>query len=152
MLRHRASPIRGTGRGSGDVPWVARKPVAGGGRGRRRVGAPAPFALRRGRNDAILVAAERKCRELLARADAQLKINAAQRFREPTLNEIAKRVGTIYNTPPSTLIGAAVKLRMAIHPELGTEEDEGSEIVIALRQVLALVEREIAQTGRPLSA
>ncbi len=94
-------------------------------------------------NDAVLLAAEREWLESLARADAQLKIDAADM--EPILDEIGKQAGTIHKTPPSTLIGAAVKLRVALHPELGIEEDESSEIVIALRQVLALIEREIGE-------
>jgi hypothetical protein len=107
---------------------------------------PELFALRgRQDNDAVLLAAEREYQLL-----AQLKIDPADT--DPILDEIGKRAGTIYNTPPSTLIGAAVKLRMVLHPELGIEEDESSEIVIALREVLALVEREIGQAGLRLSA
>lgn len=146
MLKNRTSTILRTGRVSADVSWDPSKPMADGGRGKRRAGAPEPFAFRGGRdNDAALVAAERECQELLARADAQLKTDAAGM--EPILDEIGKRAATICNMPPSTLIGAAVKLRMAIHPELGIEEDESSEIVSALRQILALVEREIGHTG-----
>ena len=98
-------------------------------------------------NDAVLLAAERECQELLARADAQLKTDAANNSTEPLWDEIGKQAETVHNTPPSTLIGAAVKLRMALHPELGIEEDESSENVIALRQILALIEREIGQAG-----
>jgi hypothetical protein len=134
------------------VSGAARKPVAGGGQGRRRVGAPQPLVPHGGQdNDAVLAAAERECQELLARADAQRKTDAADRFMEPILDEIGKRAGTICNTPPSTLIGASVKLRMALHPELGIEEDESSEVMIALRQVLALIERETGQAGLRLS-
>jgi hypothetical protein len=99
------------------------------------------------RNDAVLAVAERECQELLARADAQRKIDAADAVIEPILDAIGKRAETICNTPPSTLIGASVKLRMALHPELGIEEDESSEIMIALRQVLALIERETRTGG-----
>jgi hypothetical protein len=131
---------------------IAGKPVAGGRRGRCRMSAPDPFASGgTPDNDAVLLAAEREWLEWLSRADAQLKIDAADGFMEPLWHEIGKRAETICNTPPSTLIGAAVKLRMALHPELGIEEDQSSEIVIALRQVLALIEREIGQAG-PRSA
>ena len=64
---------------------------------------------------------------------------------EPIWDEIGKRAATIYKTSPSTLIGGAVKLRMLVHPERGIEEDESSETMVALRQVLALVDREIGQ-------
>jgi hypothetical protein len=112
------------------------------------VSARDPFAFRGAPdNDAMLLAAERELLESLARADAQRKTDGRDRFMEPILEEIGKQVGTVYKTPPSTLVGVAVKLRTAIHPELGIEEDQNSEIVIALRQVLALIDREIGWAG-----
>ena len=100
-------------------------------------------------NDAILLAAEREwldgSRQCAAesRRGGQVDGTDLGRNRETGGNNIQHA--------PSSLTGAAVKLRMAIHPELGIEEGGSSEIVIALRQVLTLIEREIGLTG-PRSA
>jgi hypothetical protein len=92
-------------------------------------------------NDARLLEAERELLEWLARADAQRKVDASDRFMEPIWDEIGKWAETIYKTPASTLMGAAVKLRAVIHPDVGIEEDADSENLRALREVLALVDR-----------
>jgi hypothetical protein len=103
-----------------------------------------PFALGGAQDtDAILLAAEKEWLEYLARAETQLKIGSADSSIEPLWQEIGIRSETICNTPPSSMAGAAVKLRVALHPELGIEEDQRSEVIIALRQVLAFIEREI---------
>lgn len=94
-------------------------------------------------SDAVLLDAERELVEWLARADAQQKLDASSGAMEPLYDEIGKRAETIYNTPPSTLIGAVVKLRTMAHPDVGIGDDEDSDNVIALRQLLALIEREI---------
>ena len=94
-------------------------------------------------SDAVLLDAERELAEWLARADAQRKLGASNSAMEPLYDEIGKRAETIYNTPPSTLLGAVVKLRTMTHPDVGIGDDEDSENVLALRQLLALIEREI---------
>jgi hypothetical protein len=110
--------------------------------------APDPFTLGGEQDhDTKLLDAERELLERLARADAQRKVDASNSFMEPIWDEIGKWAETIYKTPASTLMGAAVKLRTVIHLDVGIEEDEASENLRALREVLALVDREINRTG-----
>jgi len=89
-------------------------------------------------NDAALIAAERRVKECLAKADTQSGVS-----KESIFDEIGAQAHLIFNTPPDTLIGAAVKLQMLVHPELGVEDDRDSEVMIALRQVLDCIERSI---------
>jgi hypothetical protein len=100
-----------------------------------------PFSFGGEQDDNKLLAAERELLKWLARADAQKKIDASNRFMEPIWDEIGKWAETIYKTPASTLIGAAVKLRAVLHPDIGIEDDEASEDLRALREVLLLVDR-----------
>jgi hypothetical protein len=94
-------------------------------------------------NDARLLDAECELLEWLARADAQRKVDASNSFMEPIWNEIGKWAETIHKTPVSTLIGAAVKLRAVLHPDVGIEDDADSENLRALREVLLLIDRAI---------
>jgi hypothetical protein len=99
-------------------------------------------------NEAMLLAAERDLKKWLARARAHQKIDASSESIEPMWDEVAKQVEFICKTPPSSLIAAAVKLRIVIHPELGIEEEENSENMLALRQVLALINHQIDRRSR----
>jgi hypothetical protein len=95
-------------------------------------------------SDAVLLAAESGLRERLAQIDAQSETGLSNSITEPLWNEVGAQAHIIFNTPPRTLIGAGVKLRMLIHPELGIEDDKDSDVMVALRQVLDWVERSVA--------
>ena len=94
-------------------------------------------------SDERLLTAEEALDHCLARAQVQQEIDAADRLMEPLLDEIGRIAETIHNTPPSTLVGAAVKLRLLLHPLLGIEDDESSELRIALQQILDCVEQSL---------
>ena len=99
-------------------------------------------------NDTSLLIAERTVWESLARADVHSQLGAPESQIDRLLDEIGTAVAVIFNTSPATLNGAAVKLRMLLHPELGIDEDGGSEILTALRQILECVEKNADQLTR----
>jgi hypothetical protein len=99
-------------------------------------------------SDAVLLAAESGLQESLAQVDAQSETGLPNSVTEPLWNEVGAQAHIIFNTPPRTLIGAGVKLRMLIHPELGIEEDKDSDVMVALRQVLDCVERSVADIAQ----
>jgi len=91
--------------------------------------------------DAKLHVAERKMRRLLAEGErlAEPEAAVAKRF-----EEIGRCFEIINTTPPTTLAGVAVKLRLLADPDIGMECGEREDDFCSLRQALEFVERSIA--------
>ena len=93
-----------------------------------------PFAMARADGpDAVLLLAEQRLAELLRQTDSPDSLNA----------EICALYRLISRTAPATLLGAAVKLRLLLHQELGIAAIEvGRDDLISLRQIADLLERQ----------
>jgi len=101
---------------------------------------PFAFAGQSG-GDAELVRAERRLRDILPLWE-----------REPLSDEEAdalshrmyEQIEIINNTAPTTLFGAAIKLRVLADPDHGMEAGDREDDWISLRQVRDFIEREVA--------
>ena len=96
-----------------------------------------PFALARAEGgDAVLLLAEQRLADLLRQADSADSADS--------LNpEIWETYRLISRTPPATLVGAAVKLRLLLDPDLGPAAGKASDDdIISLQQIVDLVERQ----------
>lgn len=83
--------------------------------------------------DAVLLLAEQRLADLLRQADSADSLNP----------EIWETYRLISRTPPATLVGAAVKLRLLLDPDLGPAANKASDDdMISLRQIADLVERQ----------
>lgn len=94
-----------------------------------------------GHPDAPLLNAERNLAILLRLSRESDQSDAVQ---GPIWDRLSSAEDLIAKTPPVTLVGAAVKLRLLCDPEIGLEAGEAEHELPSLRQVLALVEREAA--------
>ncbi|MGA8549020.1 MAG: hypothetical protein WB678_02165 [Stellaceae bacterium] len=93
--------------------------------------------------DADLLAAEREIAALRAQSDA-FRAAGDHQDHDELWNQIWELEKKIAATPPTTLIGAAVKLRWLADPNLGIEAGPTDEDPDSIRQVLDLIEREAA--------
>jgi hypothetical protein len=94
--------------------------------------------------DAAFLHAEAKLKALLQALDPATERHTDAEAGERLIDEACVTYHWIRKTAPESLVGAAVKLRTLLHPELGIEfafhPDDDPD---ALRQVLAVVEREL---------
>jgi hypothetical protein len=98
--------------------------------------------------DAGLSEAERRIGALLALEKLQLAEHPEDDAPwQASFDRACELDETIATSEPQTLAGAAVKLRRLLDPELGLEAGDRESDVPSLRQVLALIEREIAAKG-----
>jgi hypothetical protein len=89
--------------------------------------------------DAVLIAAER-----------QIAVLRAELFDDPdddAYDPVWELEDVIACTPAATLIGAAVKLRRLLDPDLGLETGAKEHDVESLQHVLDVVERELGRTA-----
>jgi hypothetical protein len=107
-----------------------------------------PFAIGGEQADATLFAAEENLK--IARGAFEGRPDdESDEDAEPFLDAIDSQVRIIMETPPASLPGAAVKLRLLADPEIGLEIGHGEEDAQVIRQVLALIE---ALPGQPREA
>lgn len=95
-------------------------------------------------NDAAFLHAETKLRVLLKALDRTTEQHADEGTGERLIDDACATYHWIRKTAPESLVGAAVKLRTLLDQEIGMEfafhpDDDPN----ALRQVLAVVEREL---------
>lgn len=90
--------------------------------------------------DAVLLQAEREVVVLLDRIRSDYSNPAC----DAMLDRVFALDKTIAQTPPTSLAGAAAKLRRLLDPELGIATGEGVGDVESLTQVLAVVEQTLA--------
>jgi hypothetical protein len=101
-------------------------------------------ALAKRENDADFIAAEAKLAHLLKALDRIAKRGPSEGPGERLIDEACATFDWIRRTEPHSLVGAAVKLRTLLHPEVGIEfafhpdDDPGT-----LRQVLNVIDREL---------
>jgi hypothetical protein len=105
---------------------------------------PANASHHAGAKDAAFLRAEAKLRALLNALDHATERHTDEGTGERLIDDACATYHWIRKTAPESLVGAAVKLRTLLHQELGMEfafhpDDDPN----ALRQVLAVVEREL---------
>jgi hypothetical protein len=110
-----------------------------------------PFAFaRQGEDDAELVTAERRLRELRAQATAYRRRPEAtpeteeddDKVVDALYDEIWPLFNRISYTPPATLIGVAVKLRLLDDEFIGVRFGGCDASLVSLRQILDFAERD----------
>ena len=65
----------------------------------------------------------------------------------PDEDEVRAAYKIISRTPPASLLGAGVKLRLLLDRDLGLEIGTGADDMISLRQLAELIERQARQEG-----
>lgn len=98
----------------------------------------------RAKDDAAFLHAEAKLRVLLKALDRATERQTEEETGERLIDDACATYHWIRKTAPESLVGAAVKLRTLLDQEFGMEfafhpDDDPN----ALRQVLAVVEREL---------
>jgi hypothetical protein len=89
----------------------------------------APFALAHAADtDRILILTE-------------LRLVALRQVEPADEDEVWAAYKIISRTPPASLLGAGVKLRLLLDRDLGLEIGTGADDMISLRQVAELIER-----------
>ena len=80
---------------------------------------------------------------------AELRLQTLRQAESPDEDEILQIHRIILRTPPASLLGARVKLRLLLDPDLGLEAIETTaDAMISLRQIVELIERLQARRGR----
>ena len=87
--------------------------------------------------DAALLAAEREFRRWVAEAGTEEDDDARGRL----LGKSSLQRDFMAETPATTLVGAAAKMRVLLDPDVGIESGAGGNDLPILRDVLALLER-----------
>jgi hypothetical protein len=64
------------------------------------------------------------------------------------IDELCATIEWIRTTEPQSLVGAAVKLRVLLHPDLGTGPQSPEETALPLRQVLKVIEGELVRRAK----
>jgi hypothetical protein len=73
---------------------------------------------------------------------AEQRLAALRQAESPNEGEIWAIYQIISRTPPATLLGAAVKLRLLLDPDLGLKASETTvDDLLSLRQIGELIER-----------
>ena len=77
----------------------------------------------------------------------ELRLVALRQVESPDEDEVWAAYKIISRTPPASLLGAGVKLRLLLDPELGLGPKTTADDLISLRQVALLVERLVRRVG-----
>jgi hypothetical protein len=76
----------------------------------------------------------------------ELRLVALRQVESPD-DEVWAAYKIISRTPPASLLGAGVKLRLLLDRDLGLEIGTGADDMISLRQLAELIERQARQEG-----
>jgi len=77
----------------------------------------------------------------------ELRLVTLRQVESPDEDEIWAAHKIISCTPPASLLGAGVKLRLLLDRDLGLEIGTGADDMISLRQVAELIERLVRRVG-----
>ena len=77
----------------------------------------------------------------------ELRLVALRQVELPDEDEVWAAYKIISCTPPASLLGAGVKLRLLLDPELGLGPKTIADDLMSLRQVALLVERLVRRVG-----
>lgn len=93
--------------------------------------------------DAALIAADRKFRSVLDEVNALNEAGASEAETDPIYAGLFEQQTIVEETAPTTLAGAAIKLRLLLHPDFGLwAVSEPERQRLTLQQILAVIERE----------
>lgn len=101
-----------------------------------------------GHDDAFLIAAEQQLEDLWARADQAYETEGDDAG-DPIMYQAHALVDRIVATPSQSLDGAAVKLRIILHPTMGLPDAERTSHVPLLEDVQAVIRGTIT-TSNPI--
>lgn len=108
-----------------------------------------PTMLKRRDVDAALVRAEMKVTNLIAALAGVSEAEMVPETEARIIDDLCATIEWIRKTEPESLAGAAVKLRVLLHPDLGFSAPRlAEEDAVPLRQVLKALEREFAQPAK----
>jgi hypothetical protein len=104
-----------------------------------------PFAYARAGDDTALIEAERRLQAIMAQWEDPSRGNTDDEADALSHAEY-EEIEFINNTAPTTLAGAAIKLRVLADPAHGMEAGDRDDDYLSLRQILAFIEQAAAST------